>query len=300
MSGNNKLKQIVEAALLAAGKPLSLDQLIALFPESEQPEKKQLREVLDELSEDYQGRGIEVTEVGSGFRIQVRGEFSPWISKLWVERPPKYTRALLETLALIAYRQPITRGEIEDIRGVSVSTNIIKTLTEREWVRVVGHRDVPGKPALYATTKEFLDYFNLKSLNDLPTLAEIRDLESINRELELQDPDRMEEEQKAQGAEAQEEGIVDEPETADTVTEEEDQERREAEQTAQTDSEEDSAQVVEADIMAEEGHSQDEDPPPESLFEEVNRENPPQAETEMAEESTSKESPLKSETNEPQ
>ncbi len=190
MASEEKLKQIVEAALLAAGRPLSLDQLLALFDEREQPEKKALRDVLASLKEDYEGRGIEVVEVGSGFRIQVRAGLSPWVSRLWVERPPKYSRALLETLALIAYRQPITRGEIEDIRGVSVSSNIIKTLTEREWVRVVGHRDVPGKPALYATTREFLDYFNLKSLNDLPTLAEIRDLDSINRELELSDPDR--------------------------------------------------------------------------------------------------------------
>ncbi len=191
MSAEEKLKQIVEAALLAAGRPLSLEQILALFDEREQPEKKQLREVLESLMADYQGRGIEVVEVGSGFRIQVRAGLSSWVSRLWSERPPKYSRALLETLALIAYRQPITRGEIEDIRGVAVSSNIIKTLTEREWVRVVGHRDVPGKPSLYATTKEFLDYFNLKSLNDLPTLAEIRDLESINRELELSDPDKV-------------------------------------------------------------------------------------------------------------
>ncbi|MEW8031266.1 MAG: SMC-Scp complex subunit ScpB [Candidatus Thiodiazotropha endolucinida] len=191
MTDEERLKQIVEAALLAAGRPLNLDQLQSLFPEQEAPDKKQLREVLAGLSDDYQGRGIEITEVGSGFRIQVRAEFSPWVSKLWAERPPKYSRALLETLALIAYRQPITRGEIEDVRGVSVSTNIIKTLTEREWVRVVGHRDVPGKPALYATTREFLDYFNLKSLNELPTLAEIRDLDSINRELELVDPEKQ-------------------------------------------------------------------------------------------------------------
>ncbi|MEW8188909.1 MAG: SMC-Scp complex subunit ScpB [Candidatus Thiodiazotropha endolucinida] len=191
MTDEERLKQIVEAALLAAGRPLNLDQLQSLFPEQEAPDKKRLREVLARLSDDYQGRGIEITEVGSGFRIQVRAEFSPWVSKLWAERPPKYSRALLETLSLIAYRQPITRGEIEDVRGVSVSTNIIKTLTEREWVRVVGHRDVPGKPALYATTREFLDYFNLKSLNELPTLAEIRDLDSINRELELVDPEKQ-------------------------------------------------------------------------------------------------------------
>jgi len=204
MSAEEKLKQIVEAALLAAGRPLSLDQILGLFDEREQPEKKQVREVLESLMADYQGRGIEVVEVGSGFRIQVSAGLSPWVSRLWSERPPKYSRALLETLALIAYRQPITRGEIEDIRGVAVSSNIIKTLSEREWVRVVGHRDVPGKPALYATTKEFLDYFNLKSLNDLPTLAEIRDLDSINRELELSDPDRLKPEAGAEeGADAE-------------------------------------------------------------------------------------------------
>jgi segregation and condensation protein B len=203
MSSQEKLKQIVEAALLAAGRPLNMDQLLALFDEREQPEKKDVREVLESLIQDYQGRGIEVVEVGNGYRIQVRAGLSPWVSRLWAERPPKYSRALLETLALIAYRQPITRGEIEDIRGVSVSTNIVKTLTEREWVRVVGHRDVPGKPSLYATTKEFLDYFNLSSLNELPTLAEIRDLDSINRELELSDPDRHEEAKQETGGDAE-------------------------------------------------------------------------------------------------
>jgi segregation and condensation protein B len=184
------LKPIVEAALLAAGRPLSFSQIQALFPEEEsKPDRDQIRSVIEELKEEYQGRGIEVTEVGSGYRIQVRSQYASWVSRLYAERPPKYSRALLETLALIAYRQPITRGEIEDIRGVSVSSHIIKTLTEREWVRVVGHRDVPGKPALFATTKEFLDYFNLNSLADLPELAEIRDLDSINRELELKDPE---------------------------------------------------------------------------------------------------------------
>jgi segregation and condensation protein B len=219
MTEVDRLKQIVEAALLAAGRPLSLDQLQSLFPEQEEPDKKRLREVLAELSEDYQGRGIEATEVGSGFRIQVRAEFSPWVSKLWSERPPKYSRALLETLALIAYRQPITRGEIEDVRGVSVSTNIIKTLTEREWVRVVGHRDVPGKPALYATTREFLDYFNLKSLNELPTLAEIRDLDSINRELELDDPDLQTGRGETQVGQERDEtsDTADAPDTQDTL-----------------------------------------------------------------------------------
>ena len=182
------LKQIVEAALLAAGRPLSIDALQALFGEIEAPDRGALRSVLESLRDDYQGRGIEVVEVSSGWRIQVGQGCSPWVSRLWEERPPRYSRALLETLALIAYRQPITRGEIEDIRGVSVSTNIIKTLLEREWVRVVGQRDVPGKPSLYGTTREFLDYFGLKSLDELPTLAELRDLDEINRELDLVDP----------------------------------------------------------------------------------------------------------------
>jgi segregation and condensation protein B len=224
MAVENELKQIVEAALLAAGRPLSLEQLQALFDPGSEPDKKQLREVLEQLAEDYAGHGIELKEVGSGFRTQVRSAYAPWVSRLYAERPPRYSRALLETLALIAYRQPITRGEIEDIRGVSVSSNIVKTLTEREWVRVVGHRDVPGKPALYATTKEFLDYFNLQSLSELPTLAEIRDLDSINRELELKDlnlqepephaeasQDPSEIEEQTMSGEAQENLIEDDP-----------------------------------------------------------------------------------------
>jgi len=188
MSSDQRLKSIIEAALLAAGKPLSLDDLLALFDVTDLPERQAVREALEELRDDYHDRGIEVHEVGSGFRIQVRSEFAPWVSRLWAERPPRYSRALMETLALIVYRQPITRGEIEEVRGVSVSTNIIKTLQERDWVRVVGHRDVPGRPSLYATTKGFLDHFNLKSLSELPTLAEIRDLDSINRELDLELP----------------------------------------------------------------------------------------------------------------
>ena len=184
-----ELKNIVEAALLAAGRPLSLDALQGLFDEIERPDKKALRSALQVLADDYRGRGIEVAEVSTGWRIQVGQACSPWVSRLWDERPARYSRALMETLALIAYRQPITRGEIEDIRGVSVSTNIIKTLMEREWVHVVGQRDVPGKPSLYATTREFLDYFGLKSLDELPTLAELRDLDEINRELDLDDPD---------------------------------------------------------------------------------------------------------------
>ncbi|MBI5462851.1 MAG: SMC-Scp complex subunit ScpB [Gammaproteobacteria bacterium] len=179
------LKHILEAALLAAGRPLSLDDMRNLFPESDMPEAPVLRAALEDLANDYAGRGLEVAEVASGFRIQVRQTMERWISRLWEDRPPKYSRALLETLALIAYRQPITRGEIEDIRGVTVSTSIMKTLQEREWIRVVAHRDVPGRPAMYGTTREFLDYFNLKSLEDLPSLVELRDIDSINAELDF-------------------------------------------------------------------------------------------------------------------
>lgn len=184
---DTQIRNIIEAALLAAGRPLSLDQLAALFG-IEAPERAQLRAALDQLAEEYVGRGIMLVEVASGFRIQTREQMSPWVSRLWEERPQRYTRALLETLALIAYRQPITRGEIEDIRGVSVSTNIIRSLSERGWIRVVGHRDVPGKPAMYGTTREFLDYFGLKRLDELPTLADLRDLDSLNVELDLREP----------------------------------------------------------------------------------------------------------------
>ncbi len=186
--GRPDLKQILEAALLAAGRPLSLEQLAALFEEDEPHQPAELLASLAALQTDYAERGIELTEVSSGFRIQVRAECAPWVSRLWEEKPGRYSRALMETLALIAYRQPITRGEIEDIRGVSVSSNIVKTLQDRDWIRVVGHRDVPGRPALYATTRTFLDYFGLRSLDELPTLAELRDLDSINQELELAEP----------------------------------------------------------------------------------------------------------------
>lgn len=180
-----QLKNVVEAALLAAGRPMSIEQLLTLFADSERPERADLRAALDALQEDYAERGIQLKEVASGWRIQVRQEMSNWLSRLWQDRPARYSRALLETLALIAYRQPITRGEIEDIRGVAVSSNIMRTLMERGWVRIVGHRDVPGRPGMYATTREFLDYFGLKRLEDLPPLAEIRDLDSINVELDL-------------------------------------------------------------------------------------------------------------------
>lgn len=185
---DTNLKYVVEAALLAAGQALTLDKLLSLFPENGQPERVDIRQAIAVLNEEYEPRGIEIKEVASGFRIQVKQSMEPWISRLWDEKPPRYSRALLETLALIAYRQPITRGDIEDIRGVSVSTSIMKTLQEREWIRVVGHRDVPGRPAMYGTTKEFLDYFNLKRLDELPTLAELRDFDSINVELDLGPP----------------------------------------------------------------------------------------------------------------
>ena len=212
MNPSDNLQQIIEGALLAAGKPLSLDAMLNLFDEVEQPDKRALREVLETLAADYAGRGIEIKQVSSGWRIQVRAECSPWVSRLWDEKPGRYSRALMETLALIAYRQPITRGEIEEIRGVSVSTHIIKTLLEREWVRVVGQRDVPGKPSLYSTTREFLDYFNLQSLDQLPTLAEIRDLDEINRELDLVDQGSDEQSQQQDREQHQEQHREQEPE----------------------------------------------------------------------------------------
>ena len=189
MNGQPPLKNIVEAALLAAGGPLTLDSLLELFgTDAEPPTREALNVALATLAEDYRDSGIELAQVAGGYRIQVRKDCAPWIARLWDEKPPRYSRALLETLALIAYRQPITRGEIEDIRGVAVSTHIVKALLEREWVRVVGHRDVPGRPSLYATTRKFLDYFGLKSLNELPTLAELRDPEFLGDDLPLEEP----------------------------------------------------------------------------------------------------------------
>ncbi|MEO5702587.1 MAG: SMC-Scp complex subunit ScpB [Gammaproteobacteria bacterium] len=183
-----QLKPIIEAALMAAGQPLNIERLQALFEEDQQPERVEVRKSLELLQQECAGRSIELKEVSSGFRFQVRQDYASWVARLWEERPARYSRALMETLALIAYRQPITRPEIEDIRGVAVSSQIIKTLHEREWIRVVGHRDVPGKPALYGTTHQFVDYFNMKSLDDLPTLAEMRDLDQINVELDLKMP----------------------------------------------------------------------------------------------------------------
>ncbi|EDM49319.1 SMC-Scp complex subunit ScpB [Marinobacter algicola] len=179
-----KIQAITEAALLAAGKPLSVDQLRDLFEEGERPARQVMEHVLVLLEQSCQGRGFELKKIASGYRLQVREEFAPWVGRLFEEKPQRYSRALLETLALVAYRQPITRGEIEDIRGVTVSSNIVRTLLEREWVRVVGHRDVPGRPAMYATTRQFLDYFNLEGLDQMPPLSDIRDLEEIGREIE--------------------------------------------------------------------------------------------------------------------
>ena len=186
-----QLQRIVEGALLSAGKPLSVEDFATLFDDSDRPSNDEIRAALAAIAEQCVGRGFELREVASGFRFQVVQEVAPWIARLWEEKPQRYSRALLETLALIAYRQPITRGDIEDIRGVAVASNIIKTLLERDWVRVVGHKDVPGRPALYATTRRFLDYFNLKNLDDLPTLAEIRDLDSLNAELALEGADTV-------------------------------------------------------------------------------------------------------------
>ena len=183
-----QLQQILEAALLAAGQPLSPVQLAALFNDEERPPKGEISRVLEQLGNDCAKRGVELRKVASGYRLQVKQDLNEWVSRLWKERPPRYSRALLETIALIAYRQPITRGEIESVRGVSVSTNIIRTLQEREWIRVVGHRDVPGKPALFGTTSTFLDSFDLQNLDDLPTLAEIRDMENIEPELQFEAP----------------------------------------------------------------------------------------------------------------
>jgi len=184
---DNKVKMIVEGLLMAAGRPLTLDNIIAVFAKNEQPDRAELKTVMEAISADCDDRGFELKQVASGYRFQVKQDLSEWVAKLWEERPPRYTRALLETLALIAYRQPITRGDIEEIRGVGVSANIIRTLLDREWIRVVGHRDVPGRPAMFATTKQFLDYFNLKSLQELPPLSEIKELAQTDQEIDLAD-----------------------------------------------------------------------------------------------------------------
>lgn len=182
---DNEIKYFIEAAMLAAGRPMSVDQLQSLFDGRSAPEKARIRQAINDLLEDYEHRGITITEVASGFRIQVKSGMADRLQKLWEERSPRYSRALFETLALIAYRQPMTRGEIEEIRGVPVSANIVRSLLEREWIRVVGHRDVPGRPAMFGTTRIFLDYFGLKKLDDLPPLADLSDWESLRVQLDL-------------------------------------------------------------------------------------------------------------------
>jgi segregation and condensation protein B len=219
----NEIKHVVEAALLAAGKPLTLERLTELFAaKGSAPDKATMKRILDTLAADYAGRGIEIKEVANGYRIQVKRSMSDWLQPLWEERAPRYTRALLETLALIAYRQPITRAEIEEVRGVVVSTNIVRTLLERSWIRVVGHRDVPGKPAMFGTTKEFLDYFGLKKLEDLPPLAEIKDgLPELSPQTDLVDTleARAEAAEAEAAAESQGEGgvAIAEPATSDVA-----------------------------------------------------------------------------------
>ncbi len=181
-----KLQTIIEAALMVAGHPLTVVSLQHLFPEDDKPTTAEIKETIAAIAERYKDSGIELQEVASGYRFQAKKELSPWLAKLWEERSPRYSRAFLETLSIIAYKQPITRGEIEEIRGVTVSSNIIKTLQEREWIRVIGYREVPGKPAIYGTTKEFLDHFNLKSLVELPTLTEFKNLEAQEEQLQVQ------------------------------------------------------------------------------------------------------------------
>lgn len=179
------LSGVVEAVLLAAGRPITVEQLLEMFEDNQRPTTEEVAAALADLQQGYADRGVELREVASGWRVQVRPQYADVVSRLWQERPSRYSRALLETLALIAYRQPITRGEIEDIRGVTVSTTIMRTLHERNWIRVVGYREVPGRPELLGTTRDFLDYFGLKSLDDMPTLAELRDLEDIREQLDL-------------------------------------------------------------------------------------------------------------------
>ena len=231
------LVQILEGALLAAGEPLSVQRMSLLFEENERPSKEDIRAAIKLVEERCEDRGYELVQVASGYRFQVRQDLATWVGRLWQERPARYSRALMETLSLIAYRQPITRGEIEEIRGVAVSTNIIKTLLEREWVRVVGHRDVPGRPAMYATTRQFLDYFNLKSLDQLPPLAEIKELDNLSGELALEVPEQTSEADAAPEGEG--EASQSGTETEDTETPDEKQPAVEDADDAEQDSRQD-------------------------------------------------------------
>lgn len=231
------LVQILEGALLAAGEPLSVQRMALLFEENERPSKDDIRAAIKLVEERCEDRGYELVQVASGYRFQVRQDLAAWVGRLWQERPARYSRALMETLSLIAYRQPITRGEIEEIRGVAVSTNIIKTLLEREWVRVVGHRDVPGRPAMYATTRQFLDYFNLKSLDQLPPLAEIKELDNLSGELALEVPEQASDADAAPDGEG--EASQSGTETEDTETPDNDQSALEDADDAEQDSRQD-------------------------------------------------------------
>jgi segregation and condensation protein B len=246
-TARNSLKSILEGVLLAADEPLNLAALAAVFSDDERPSNGELREALTALEADYSERGIELREVASGYRIQVREEVNPWVARLWEERPQRYSRALLETLALIAYRQPITRGDIEEVRGVSVRSSIIRTLQEREWIRVVGHRDVPGKPALFGTTKAFLDYFNLASLDDLPSLAEIRDMDSIEPELDFD-----------AAAKASDDTDSDDTDSDDTDSDDTDSDDTDSDDTDSDDTDSDDTDSVEA-VETEAGQAGEED-----------------------------------------
>ena len=216
------LGQKIEAALFAAGEPLSVDRLMALFDEGEEPGRREINLALESLQEIYAGRAIELKQVGSGYRFQVVPKLGNWVARLWQEKPARYSRALLETLAIIAYRQPVTRAEIEEIRGVSVSTAIMKTLLQREWVRSVGHRDVPGRPTVFATTRRFLDHFNISSLAELPPLDDIRDIADLTPELDFSDPSEESSDvadDMNEGSVTQGDGVIEQLDVADTETE---------------------------------------------------------------------------------
>ncbi|MET0533560.1 MAG: SMC-Scp complex subunit ScpB [Steroidobacter sp.] len=243
------LKYIIEATLLAAGKPVPTQQLLDLFDERERPTPEVLNAALGMLAADYESRGIELVEVASGWRVQVRPRFGEIVSRLWTERPSKYSRALLETLALIAYRQPITRSEIEEIRGVSISSTIMRTLQERNWIRTVGHREVPGRPELLGTTREFLDYFGLKSLDQLPTLAELKDVETIGVQLELP-ADQAPAAEGDASAEATGEEVVASAEAEEVAADSEPQESDEAEEREETSAETGDAASDDSELSA--------------------------------------------------
>ncbi len=204
------LKPILEAVIMAAEAPVPLERLVAIFAVLEEtaPTRAEVESALGELRQDFAGHGVELVEVAGGYRYQTCAQFAEWVNRLWEERKPRYSRALLETLAIMAYRQPITRGEIEDIRGVAVSTGIIKTLHDREWIKIVGHRDVPGRPAIYATTRQFLEYFNLSGLDALPTLAELRDFDDVNADLFAETGVQFERDPAAEGETPSEEALA--------------------------------------------------------------------------------------------